>query len=66
MGVYKFDAKTCEMYLAEYFPGQSVEQIKANCSFDPNVSPDLLETTPPTENEITVLRNIDPTGFYLG
>ena len=66
MGVYKFDAKTCEMYLAEYFPGQSVEKIKANCSFDPNVSPDLLETTPPTEDEITVLRNIDPTGFYLG
>ena len=66
MGVYKFDAKTCEMYLAEYFPGQSVEKVKANCSFELNVSPDVQETTPPTEEEITVLRNIDPTGFYLG
>ena len=66
MGVYKFDAKTCEMYLAEYFPGQSVEKVKANCSFALNVSPDVRETTPPTEKEIAVLRNIDPTGFYLG
>jgi len=54
------------MYLAEYFPGQSVEKVKANCSFELNVSPDVQETTPPTEEEITVLRNIDPTGFYLG
>lgn len=66
MGVYRFDEKTCEMYLAEYFPGQSVEKVKANCSFDLNVAPDVRETTPPTEEEITILRNIDPTGFYLG
>jgi glutaconate CoA-transferase subunit B len=66
MGVYRFDEKTCEMYLAEYYPGQSVEKIRANCSFDVKVSPDVIETTPPTEKEITILRNIDPTGFYLG
>ena len=66
MGVYRFDPKTCEMYLAEYYPGQSVEKVKANCSFSLNISPDVRETTPPTEEEITILRNIDPTGFYLG
>lgn len=66
MGVYRFDEKTREMYLAEYYPGQSVEKVKANCSFDLKIAPDVRETTPPTEEEITVLRNIDPTGFYLG
>ncbi len=66
MGVYKFNPNTCEMYLAEYFPGQSVEKVRANCSFDLKVSPGVQETTPPTEEEIAVLRNIDPTGFYLG
>jgi glutaconate CoA-transferase subunit B len=66
MGVYKFDAKTCEMQLAEYFPGQSVEKIRANCSFDLKILPDIKETTPPTEEDIGILRNIDPTGFYLG
>lgn len=66
MGVYRFDKKTKEMYLAEYFPGQSVERIKANCAWDLKVSPKVVETTPPTEQEVKVLRGIDPTGFYLG
>jgi glutaconate CoA-transferase, subunit B len=39
MGVYRFDEDTKEMYLAEYFPGQTVEKIKANCAWDLKVSP---------------------------
>jgi glutaconate CoA-transferase subunit B len=65
MAVYKFDEVTKEMYLAEYFPGHSVAKVRANCSFDLKVSPDVRETQLPTEEEIAVLRNIDPTGFYL-
>jgi len=65
MAVYRFDAITKEMVLAEYFPGQSVEKVRANCSFDLKVAPDVKETEPPTEGEIALLRNIDPTGFYL-
>jgi len=66
MGVYKFDINTKEMYLAEYFPGQSVEKIKAACSWDLKVSPNVIETAPPTEEELKILRGIDPSGFYLG
>jgi acyl CoA:acetate/3-ketoacid CoA transferase beta subunit len=66
MGVYRFDETTKEMYLTEYFPGQSVEKIKANCAWDLKVSPNVVETTVPTEAEIKVLRALDPTGFYLG
>lgn len=66
MGVYEFDEVTKEMYLAEYFPGQSVEKVKAYCSFELNVAPDVKETVPPTQEELSVLRSIDPTGFYLG
>jgi glutaconate CoA-transferase subunit B len=66
MGVYRFDKKTKEMYLAEYFPGQSVDKIKASCAWNLKVSPKVVETTAPTEEEIKVLRGIDPTGFYLG
>jgi glutaconate CoA-transferase, subunit B len=65
MAVYRFDEVTKEMYLAEYFPGQSVNKVRANCSFDLNVASDVKETEPPTEGEIALLRNIDPTGFYL-
>jgi len=66
MGVYRFDEDTKEMYLAEFFPGQSVEKIKAACAWDLKVSPNVVETTPPTAEEVKVLRGIDPTGFYLG
>ena len=66
MGVYRFDEVTKEMYLAEYFPGQSVKTVKANCSFELGVAPDVTVTEAPTREELTILRNIDPTGFYLG
>ncbi len=66
MGVYRFDEDTKEMYLAEYFPGQSVEKLKANCAWDLKVSPNVIETVAPTEEEVKILRAIDPTGFYLG
>jgi len=66
MGVYRFDEVTKEMYLAEFFPGQSVEKVKANCAWDLKVSPHVIETPPPTEAELTLLRKIDPSGFYLG
>jgi glutaconate CoA-transferase, subunit B len=66
MGVYRFDEKSKEMYLAEYFPGQSVEKIKAACAWDLKVSPKVVETASPTEKDIKILRDLDPTGFYLG
>ena len=65
MAVYRFDDLTKEMVLAEYFPGYSIEKVRANCSFDLKVAPEVKETEPPTEGEIALLRNIDPTGFYL-
>jgi glutaconate CoA-transferase, subunit B len=65
MAVYRFNEVTKEMVLAEYFPGQSVEKVRANCSFDLKVASDVKETALPTEEEIALLRNIDPTGFYL-
>ena len=66
MGVYRFDEDTKEMYLAEYFPGQSVDKLRANCAWDLKVSPNVIETVAPTEEEVKILRAIDPTGFYLG
>ena len=67
MGVYAFDECTKEMYLTEYFPGQSIEKIKDACAWDLKISPDVIETPAPTAEEVRCLReDIDPTGFYLG
>ncbi len=50
---------------AEYFPGESVRKVRDNCSFELKVSPHMTETEPPTPEELTLLRDIDRTAFYL-
>lgn len=34
--------------------------------WDLKVSPDVRETEPPTEEEIEILRLLDPSGMYVG
>ena len=67
LGIFRFDERTKEMYLDSFHPGLSVEEIRKNVSFDMNVSPDVRETQPPTDEELTVLRTkCDPEGIFLG
>ena len=66
MGVLRFDDATKEMRLDSYHPGVSIAQIKENTGWDLKISPSLKETEPPTEDQITLLREkIDPEGYYL-
>ncbi|NIR87144.1 CoA-transferase subunit beta [Candidatus Bathyarchaeota archaeon] len=66
MGVLRFDDATKEMYLDSYHPGVSTEQIKENTGWDLILSPSVKETEPPTEDQVTLLREkIDPEGYYL-
>ena len=60
-GVFRFDAKTKEMYLAQIHPRVSVDDIKKDIPWDLKVASDLTETTPPTEEEINVIRRFAPT-----
>jgi glutaconate CoA-transferase subunit B len=66
MGVFRFDSDTKEMYLETVHPKMKVEQIKENVGWDLAVSPELSETEPPTEEEIEIMRILDPAGIYLG
>jgi glutaconate CoA-transferase subunit B len=59
-GVFKFDPKTKEMYLAGLHPGATVEDIKADIPWELKVADDL-ETTPlPTEEELDIIRHFAP------
>lgn len=60
-GVFRFDAKTKEMYLAQIHPRVSVDDIKEDIPWDLKVASDLTETTPPTEEEINFIRRFAPT-----
>ncbi len=66
MGIYRFDNETREMYLEKIHPGVDLEKIKAYVQWDLAVSPDLTETELPTEEQIMIMRTLDPLAVYLG
>lgn len=67
LGVYRFEDATKEMFLESFHPGISVEEIRANVSWDLRVSPSVHMTKPPTKRELRVLRTkCDPEGVFLG
>ena len=66
LGVYGFDEETKKMKLLAVHPGVTIEDIKANSSFE-IIIPEKVETTqPPTEEELRLLHEIDPTGMAIG
>ena len=67
LGVYRFDDATKEMVLESFHPGLSVEEIRANVSWDLRVSPRVRPTKAPTKRALHVLRTkCDPEGIFLG
>jgi acyl CoA:acetate/3-ketoacid CoA transferase beta subunit len=62
LGLFQF--KNGEMILVSYHPGFSIEKIQRKTGFDLNISSNVFETSPPTINELNLLRNeIDPLGI---
>lgn len=64
LGVYRFDARSAEMVLASYHPGQSVETLRAATGWNLAVAPDVRETPTPTADELQIVRECDPEGFW--
>lgn len=60
-GVFEFDPVTKEMFLAKIHPGVSLAEIKKKVPWDLKVSPDLVETERPTDDEINFVRRFAPT-----
>lgn len=60
LGVLKFQEETKEMYLAEYFPGVTIEKI-VECTGFPIDTSQAVEAAAPTAGELQVLREeVDP------
>jgi len=65
LGLMRFDEKTKEMYLAHYYPGTTPQKILENMEFEVDISR-ATEATPPTENELKILREkVDPHKLIL-
>jgi len=65
LGIYSFDKLTKEMVLTSIHPGVDIERVKENIGWDIKISNDLEVTKEPTEEEIKVLRELDPKRLYL-
>jgi glutaconate CoA-transferase, subunit B len=63
--VLKFHETTREMYLSEYYPGVTPEEVQENTGFPLDLSR-AVETRPPSEEELRVLREeVDPQRLIL-
>jgi glutaconate CoA-transferase, subunit B len=66
LGVFRFDARTCEMALASAHPGVSLADVQAQTGWPVGVSARLERTGPPTLQEIEAIKRFDPAGYWTG
>ncbi|OGO18311.1 MAG: 3-oxoacid CoA-transferase [Chloroflexi bacterium RBG_16_48_7] len=67
LGIFGFDDKTKRLKLVSIHPGESVESIKANSSFDIIIPSDVPTTPAPPKEYLRLLREeIDPSGIVIG
>ena len=60
----QFDFKNNRMRLTSCHPGTTIERIQAKTKFEIEISPDVHETPPPSEEELRLIQaEIDPLGI---
>lgn len=63
--IFRFDESTKEMYLDSLHPGISVDEVKKEVSWDLKIAREVKTTEPPTEEEVKLLRTLDPADITL-
>jgi glutaconate CoA-transferase, subunit B len=63
LGVLRF-GNDCEAYLYSVHPGISVEEVHTNTGWNLRVAHDLIETLPPSPEELSAIRELDPNRFW--
>ncbi len=53
-----------EMHLASLHEGHSVDEVRENTGWDLKIMPEIVETAPPTPDEMKALHEIDKDGFW--
>jgi len=67
MGVMDFEPESKRMRVISYNPGYSVKDIQDNCGFELLKASDIVETPPPTDEELRILREeVDPYRYIIG
>ncbi len=67
MAIMDFEADSKRMRVISLHPGVDLDTVKENSGFELLVANTLETTTPPTEEELKVLREeVDPYGYVIG
>jgi glutaconate CoA-transferase subunit B len=67
MGVMDFESESKRMRVISANPGYSFEDIQENCGFELLQAPKIVDTKPPTEEELRILREeVDPYRYIIG
>ncbi len=67
MGVMDFEPESKRMRLISVNPGYSFEDIQENCGFELLQAQRIVDTKPPTEEELRILREeVDPYRYIIG
>jgi glutaconate CoA-transferase, subunit B len=64
LGLFGFEEISKRMQLLALHPGVSAAEVQANTGFEILVAAEPTVTEPPTENELAVLRHLDPDRLY--
>jgi len=66
LGILGFDEGTGAMRLEALHPGVSLDDVVRQTGFDLILPPRLDTTNPPTDEELSILRSVDPERRFLG
>jgi len=66
LGILGFDGETRSMRIEATHPGVTVEEIRANTGFPLGLAPQVVVTEPPSDDELAMLRALDPERRFLG
>jgi glutaconate CoA-transferase, subunit B len=64
LALFTFDPATGEALLQSYHPGTTIEQVQEQTGWPLRLAPDCAETIPPSEEELKVIREVDPQGVW--
>ncbi len=64
LALFRFDPATREMVLASAHPGVTADRVRAETGWPVAAAPAVAETSPPTAEELAVIRRFDPEGFW--
>ena len=66
LGLFRFDAVTREMVLASVHPGVTAEEVQVETGWPLRAPRPVIETPPPSADELAMIRRFDPEGFWTG